>query len=162
VWCERARWRYVTGRDCEITWTDGRRERLDLSADGDWQERNFRLYFKYLAGEPAAPVNSLKSCRTFVAFNDLLYGATPGIVPVAGDQVETTGDAVRGVYRAIRGIVPALRGFAEEGRWPDAANYGWAREPGSTHAADLPLVAIKLRALAGGICKTPDKNGVPT
>ena len=161
VWCERARWRYVTGRECEIIWTDGRREHFDLRAEGDWQERNFRLYFKYLAGEPAAPVNSLASCRTFVAFNDLLYGATPGIMPVAGEQVETTGDEVHGVYRAIRGIVPALRNFAEEGHWPDAANYGWAREPGVAHAADLPLVAVKLRALAARICKTADKNGVP-
>ena len=148
VWCEQASWRYVTGKECEIVWNDGRRERLDLSVDGDWQERNFRLYFKYLAGEPSAPVNSLASCRSFVAFNDLLYCASPGIVAIGGESVETNGEGSHRDYRAIRGIVPALRDFAETGRWPDPTNDAWAREPGTAHAADLPFAATKLRALA--------------
>jgi hypothetical protein len=95
-----------------------------------------------------------------VAFNDLLYGATPGIGQIDAGEMETTGDEVPGVYPAIRGIVSALRSFAEDGHWPEAADYGWARESGYAHVVDLPLVAIKLPALAGAICKTPNGMGL--
>jgi predicted dehydrogenase len=149
VRCERAQWRYVTGQECEILWDDGRREQLDLRADADWQERNFRQYFKYLAGEQAGPVNSLAACRPFVAFNDLLYAATPGIIEVGGTLVDSLSHGSQGGYRAIRGVVPALQRWAEAGEWPGGPNSPWAREPGRAHLADLPMVAVKLRALAG-------------
>jgi predicted dehydrogenase len=149
VRCERAQWRYVVGQQCEIEWQDGRRELIDLRADGDWQERNFRQFFRYLAGEYATPFNSLAACRSFVALSDLLYAATPGIIGVGEGQVETIRHGDHGVYRAIRGVVPALRDFSESGSWPDAAQWPWACEPGRAHIADLPLVRAKLRALAG-------------
>jgi predicted dehydrogenase len=148
VRCERAEWRYVTGRECELRWKDGRQEKVDLRTDSDWQERNFRVYFQYLAGKERGPVNTLAACRPFVAFNDLIYLATPGITTVDGDQAEAIRDAKGGDYRVIPGIVPAMQGFAERGEWPEAGRQAWAREPGRANIADLGLAGIKVRALA--------------
>jgi len=146
LFCEHAQLRYVTDRDCEIRWTDGRREIIDLRTQGDWQERNFRRYFDYLAGKLAAPAVSLRDCRPFVAWNDLIYAATRGIAAFAPEQIEYFSD---GTIPAPRGLPAALRDFAETGRWPhESHDYAWAREPGRAHLADLPLALTKIRALA--------------
>jgi predicted dehydrogenase len=144
--CERARLRYVTDRDCEILWQDGRREIIDLRAQGDWQERNFRRYFEFLGGGHAAPVVSLRDCRPFVAFNDLLYCATNGITTIARDQLDWAAD---GTIPVPRGLTPALEKFVREGRWPHEDNLAWARSPCRANLGDLPLAIRKVRALAG-------------
>jgi predicted dehydrogenase len=146
LFCEHAQLRYVTDRDCEIRWTDGRRETIDLRTQGDWQERNFRRYFDYLAGKHAAPVVSLRDCRPFVAWNDLIFAAARGISTFAREQMDYFSG---GTIPAPRGLTAALRDFAETGRWPhESGDYIWAREPGRAHLADLPLALGKIRALA--------------
>jgi predicted dehydrogenase len=146
--CENARLRYITDRDCEIAWKDGRREVIDLRAQGDWQERNFRRYFEYLAGRHAAPVVSLRDCRAFVAWYDLMFGASPGITTIGAEFLEMH---KHGTLRAVKGLAAAVEKFAVAGRWPhEDKDLRWAREPGHAHLADLPLVWAKIRGL-----KTP-------
>jgi predicted dehydrogenase len=147
VVCERARWRYVAQEDCEIQWSDGRREYADLRGQGDHFERNFRRYFAYLAGAPTAPVNSLADCRAFVATNDLLYGATPGIATLPGEHWERREIPPRGVFRVGRGLDKALESFARRGLWPDRTTLPWWRAPGRAHLVDLPWVLPKLQAV---------------
>jgi predicted dehydrogenase len=147
LFCERAQLRYATDRDCEIRWTDGRRETIDLRTQGDWQERNFRRYFDYLAGRQSAPVVSLRDCRPFVAWNDLIFAAAPGIASFAREQLDFYAN---GTIPAPRGLPAALRDFAETGRRPhESGDFAWAREPGRAHLADLPLALAKIQALAG-------------
>jgi len=147
LFCARARLRYVTARECEIAWTDGRRETIDLRTQGDWQERNFRRFFDYLAGKHAAPVVSLRDCRPFVAWNDLIYAAAPGIASFAPELMDWQAN---GTIPAPRGLSAALRDFAENGRWPqENKNLTWAREPGRAHLSELPQAWAKIRALAG-------------
>jgi predicted dehydrogenase len=146
VVCERASWCYVTDRDCLISWNDGRRETVDLRTQGDWQERNFRRYFEYLAGRHARPLVSLGDARPFVTWNDLLYCATPGIITIGHEHVEWRGEP--GVP-AARGVEDALRAFAAEGRWPhENSRLPWARPPGRAHLSELPWTLARLRALA--------------
>jgi len=144
--CENAQLRYVTGSNCLIEWTDGRRETIDLAGQGDWQERNFRRYFDYLAGRQAAPVVSLRECRAFVAWNDLIFAATPGITTLGPDVFSFHAD---GAIPAPFGIVAAVQDFAEKGRWPDEnPQLTWSKSPGRAHLADLPLALGIIRALA--------------
>ncbi len=144
LFCEHATLRYVTDHDCEIRWTDGRRETVDLRTQGDWQERNFRRYFDYLAGRHQAPVVTLRDCRPFVAWNDLIYAAAPGIASFGSEHLEYYSG---GTIPAPRGLPAALRDFAEAGRWPhENRDLPWAREPGRAHLADLPLASAKIRA----------------
>jgi len=143
--CEHAQLHYVTDRACVIQWTDGRQETIDLTTQGNWQERNFRRYFGYLGGAYAAPVVSLRDCRAFVAWNDLIFTATPGISSFGSESISYYAD---GAILAPHGIAAAVQGFAETGRWPqENSNLAWARPPGRAHLADLPLALAKIRAL---------------
>jgi len=146
LFCERAQLRYVTERECEIRWVDGRRETIDLRTQGDWQERNFRRFFDYLAGRHTAPVVSLRDCRPFVAWNDLVFAAAPGIAPFPPEVVDWHAN---NTIPAPRGLTDALRDFAETGRWPhENKNLSWAREPGRGHLSELPQTLAKIQALA--------------
>lgn len=143
--CENAHLRYVTGQACTICWRDGRTETVDLRTQGDWQERNFRRYFDYLAGQHAAPVVSLRACRPFVAWNDLVYAATCGIATIPASDMDWHKD---GAIPAPRGLPEALREFVEQGRWPhETAALAWARPPGRAHLVELPQALAKIHAL---------------
>jgi predicted dehydrogenase len=144
--CERAQLRYITGQSCTIEWGDGRQEIIDLTTQGDWQERNFRRYFAYLAGRHEKPVVSLAACRAFVAWNDLIFAATPGITTF-GQACITWHSA--GTIPAPAGMSLAIQDYAESGRWPHQnPALTWACEPGRAHFADLPFALQKIRALA--------------
>lgn len=145
LFCENAQLRYVTDLACEIRWKDGRVEEIDLRAQGDWQERNFRRYFDFLAGRLAAPVVSLKASRPFVSWIDLMYAATPGITEISADTLDWHD---RNTIPAPRGLPATLRNFVESGRWPhEALALSWARPPGRAHLTDLPQALLKIRAL---------------
>jgi hypothetical protein len=144
--CEKANLHYVTDRTCEIHWRDGRREMIDLRTQGDWQERNFRRYFDYLVGKHAGPVVSLRDSRPFVAWNDLIYSAAPGIRTIPPESIEWHAS---GAVPAPRGLVDALQAFVEQGRWPhETGALPWAVPPGRAHLSELPLALAKIRALA--------------
>jgi len=151
LYCEKARIKYVTDRAGEIQWTDGRSEKIDLTTQGDWQERNFLRYFDYLAGRHAAPVVSLRDCRPFVAWNDLIYAATNGIANFAPEHLEHHAE---GMIPAPIGIVQAIETFATEGIWPaDNPNLSWGMPAGRSHLAELPQALSKIEALAGPMTK---------
>jgi predicted dehydrogenase len=144
--CEHAQLRYVTDRACDIQWSDGRKESIDLTTQGDWQERNFRRYFDFLAGHHSAPVVSLRDCRAFVTWNDLIFAATPGITAFGREYLASHSN---GTIPVPNGIVAAVQDFAESGRWPhENPNLAWAKAPGRAHLADLPLALGKIRDLA--------------
>jgi len=146
LFCEKAQLRYVTDKACEIHWPDGRCETIDLRTQGDWQERNFRRYFDYLAGKHTEPVVSLRNCRPFVAWNDLIYAAAPGIPKIAEEFLDWHKDRT---IPAPRGLQTALRDFAETGRWPhETRALLWATSPGRAHLSELPQALAKIRALA--------------
>ncbi len=148
LYCDNAQLRYVTDSACEIRWKDGRVEKIDLRDQGDWQERNFRRYFDFLAGKHEAPVVSLKQSRPFVAWIDLMYAATPGIVDIPASMIEWH---ERDTIPAPRGLPEALHNFVESGRWPhEALALSWAQSPGRAHLTDLPQSLARIRALAGG------------
>ncbi len=144
--CERAQLQYVTDVACLIRWSDGRLETIDLTTQGDWQERNFRRYFDFLGGRHPWPVVSLRDCRAFVAWNDLIFAATPGISTFGPDCLAYHSG---GTIPAPTGIAAAVQDFAESGRWPhENPSLVWANPPGRAHLADLPLALVKIRALA--------------
>jgi predicted dehydrogenase len=147
LFCERAQLRYVTDRACDIQWADGRRETIDLRTQGDWQERNFKRYFDYLAGKHHAPVVSLRDCRPFVAWNDLIFAASRGIAQFPHETLEWhSGKTIP----APRGLPAALRAFAETGQWPsENKNLPWAQEPSHAYLGDLGLALAKIRAMVG-------------
>lgn len=146
LFCENAQLRYVTDLSAEIRWNDGRVESIDLRHQGDWQERNFRRYFDFLAGRQSAPVVSLKDSRPFVAWIDLMYAATPGILPIDTSTIDWYDN---GTIPAPRGLADALRKFVENGRWPhEALALTWAQPPGRAHLADLPQAMAKIHSLA--------------
>jgi predicted dehydrogenase len=144
--CEDAQLNYVTDRACAIRWSDGRQEIIDLTTQGNWQERNFRRYFEYLSGSHATPVVSLRDCRAFVAWNDLIFAATPGISSFAPESISHHAD---GAILAPHGLAAAVQDFAESGSWPqENPDLAWARPPGRAHLVDLPLALAKVHALA--------------
>ncbi|HTB62172.1 MAG TPA: Gfo/Idh/MocA family oxidoreductase [Opitutales bacterium] len=147
LFCERAQLRYVTDHACDILWADDRRETIDLRTQGDWQERNFKRFFAYLAGKHNAPVVSLRDCRPFVAWNDLIFAASPGIAQFPDNVIEWLAGKT---IPAPLGLTAALRAFAEAGHWPDEnKNLPWAREPGRAYLGDLGIALAKIRAMAG-------------
>ncbi len=149
LFCEKAQLRYVTDHSCEILWLDGRRDTIDLRTQGDWQERNFRRYFDYVAGKYEKPVVSLRDSRPFVAWNDLIYAAAPGIPKIAAEFLDWHAN---GTIPAPCGLPAALREFAETGRWPhETRALPWATPPGRAHLSELPQVLAKIRALADKI-----------
>jgi predicted dehydrogenase len=146
LFCENAEIQYVTDRACSIKWSDGRTETIDLTTQGNWQVRNFRRYFDYLAGRRVSPVVSLRDCRSFVAWNDLIFAATPGISTVAPEYIAYFAN---GTIPAPSGIASAVQDFTDTGHWPhENPALPWARPPGRAHLADLPLALTKIRALA--------------
>lgn len=147
VLCDRAVLRYVTGRDFEVRWNDGRTERTALEPF-DALAENHLEYYRYLRGESQRPATALPDCRPFVALNSLAYLSSGRIAPIPRALVAGVRDEkdMKG-YLDVAGIGKAMDQFLTRGIWPGSA--GWEREPGEVVApADLPRLGSVLRAMA--------------
>jgi len=148
VLCDRAELRYVTGRDAEVRWTDGRVEKIPLEPF-DGLAENHVEYYRYLRGESPRPATKLVDCRPFVALNSLAYVSSGTITPIPRSQVTLARDGKdQKDYLAVTGMGSAVDHFLSRGQWPGAA--GWERSRGDVVTpADLGRLDGVLRSMAG-------------
>jgi len=148
ILCDRAELRYVTGRDIEVRWIDGRVERSPLEAF-DGLAENHLEYYRYLRGESPRPATSLVDCRPFVALNDLAYVSSGRITQIPRGLITGTRDEKdQKDYLNVAGIGATVDQFLSRGVWPGVN--GWGRERGEVVTpADLPRLDGILKSMAG-------------
>ncbi len=128
VICDRAVLRYVVGGAVEITWTDGRVERLATEAF-DGLVENHLEYYRYLRGEVERPVTTLADARPFVALNDLAHISSGQITPIPSALVTVVRDDKDQMdYLSVADLPRLIDAFLTRGIWP--GSQGWGREPG--------------------------------
>jgi predicted dehydrogenase len=149
VICEKAILRYAVGGQVEVSWKDGRSERIP-TMPFDGLEENHLEYCRYLRGETARPATTLGDCRPFVVLNDLAHISSGAIHPVPPRLVTVTRDEKEQKdYLTVEGMAKTVDNFLGRGIWPGYA--GWRRENGEVVSpADLPRLHDVVRAMARG------------
>ena len=128
VICEKAILKYSVGGQIEVSWKDGRSERIS-SCPFDGLEENHLEYVRYLKGENARPATTLEDCRPMVVLNDLAHISSGRIVPIPPDIVSLVRDEKEQKdYVSVTGMSKVVDNFLSRGIWPSYA--GWRRENG--------------------------------
>ena len=147
VICEKAILRYAVGGQVEVSWKDGRTERIS-SGPFDGLEENHIEYCRYMRGEVARPATTLEDSRPLVVLNDLAHVSSgrihpipPGLVSVARDEKEQKD------YLSVAGMAKIVDNFLSRGIWPGYA--GWRRDNGEVVTpSDLARFHDVVRAMA--------------
>jgi predicted dehydrogenase len=137
VICEKAILRYAVGGQIEVSWKDGRSERIS-SAPFDGLEENHLEYCRYMRGEVQRPSTTLADSRPLVVLNDLAHVSSGNILPIPPHLVSTTRDEKEQKdYLTVAGMAKVVDNFLTRGIWPGYA--GWRRDNGEVVTpADLP------------------------
>jgi predicted dehydrogenase len=148
VICEKAILRYAVGGQVEVSWKDGRSERIP-TVPFDGLEENHLEYCRYLRGETPRPATTLGDCRPFVVLNDLAHVSSGAIHPVPAHLVSVTRDEKEQKdYLTVEGMARTVDNFLGRGIWPGYA--GWRRDNGEVVTpADLPRLHDVVRSMAG-------------
>lgn len=147
VICEKAILRYAVGGQVEVSWKDGRSERIP-TMPFDGLEENHLEYCRYLRGETPRPATTLGDCRPFVVLNDLAHISSGAIHPIPPRLVSVTRDEKEQKdYLTVEGMSKTVDNFLGRGIWPGYA--GWRRENGEVVTpADLPRLMDVVRSMA--------------
>jgi predicted dehydrogenase len=147
VICEKAILRYGAGGQVEISWKDGRMERIS-SGPFDGLEENHIEYCRYMRGETARPATTLGDSRPFVVLNDLAHVSSGGILPIPAHLVTHERDEKEQKdYLSVAGLSKVVDNFLCRGIWPGYA--GWRRDNGEVVTpADLGRFHGTVRAMA--------------
>jgi predicted dehydrogenase len=147
VICDKAILRYAVGGQIEVTWKDGRTERIS-SVPFDGLEENHLEYCRYLRGEAERPATTLGDSRPFVVLNDLAHVSSGRIHPVPAHLVSRERDAKEQKdYVSVAGLGKVVENFLCRGIWPGYA--GWRRDNGEVVTpGDLGRFPGTVRAMA--------------
>lgn len=147
ILCDRAVVRYVVGGIVEITWVDGRVDRI-ANEPFDGLAENHLEFGRYLSGESTRPATTLADCRPFVALNDLAHISSGRITPFAPNLVQPVRDEKdQKHYLSVVDLAGAMDRFLTQGIWPGAN--GWGREaPEVVTPADLSRFHDVVHAMA--------------
>jgi predicted dehydrogenase len=128
VICEKAILRYSVGGQIEVSWKDGRSERIS-SNPFDALEENHVEYCRYLRGEVDRPATTLEDSRPLVVLNDLAHVSSGSILPVPAHLVTVARDEKEQKdYLTVEGLQKVVDNFLSRGIWPGYA--GWRRDNG--------------------------------
>jgi predicted dehydrogenase len=147
VICEKAILRYAVGGQIEVSWKDGRSERIS-SGPFDGLEENHLEYCRYMRGEVPRPATTLEDSRPIVVLNDLAHISSGSIHPIPAHLVTQERDEKeQKVYLSVSGMSKTVDNFLGRGIWPGYA--GWRRDNGDVVTpADLPRFHDVVRAMA--------------
>jgi len=147
VICEKAILRYAVGGQIEVSWKDGRTERIS-SGPFDGLEENHIEYCRYMRGEVQRPATTLEDSRPLVVLNDLAHVSSGSIQPIPAHLVSRTRDEKeQKEYISVAGMAKVVENFLCRGIWPGYA--GWRREIGEVVTpADLGRFDRTVRAMA--------------
>jgi predicted dehydrogenase len=128
VICEKAILRYSVGGQIEVSWKDGRSERIS-SAPFDALEENHIEYCRYLRGEVDRPATTLGDSRPLVVLNDLAHVSSGTIQPIPAHLVTLARDEKEQKdYLTVAGLPKVVDNFLSRGIWPGYT--GWRRDNG--------------------------------
>jgi predicted dehydrogenase len=149
VICEKAIVRYSVGGQIEVSWKDGRTERIS-SAPFDGLEENHLEYCRYMRGEVPRPATTLGDSRPLVVLNDLAHISSGNILPIPAHLVSTARDEKEQKdYLSVACMGRIVDNFLSRGIWPGYA--GWRRDNGEVVTpADLSRFHGVVRAMANG------------
>jgi predicted dehydrogenase len=149
VICERAILRYVVGGQIEVSWKDGRTERIS-GGPFDGLEENHLEYCRYMRGEAERPATTLEDSRPLVVLNDLAHVSSGRITPVPEALVSRSRDEKEQKdYLSVQELPRVVDNFLSRGIWPSYA--GWRRDNGEVVTpADLPRFHGVVRSMAAG------------
>jgi len=147
VICDKAVLRYAVGGQVEVSWKDGRSERIS-SGPFDGLEENHLEYCRYLQGETARPATTLEDSRPLVVLNDLAHVSSGKILPIPAALVSRSRDGKdQKDYLHVAAMAKVVDNFLSRGIWPSYA--GWRRDNGEVVTpADLPRFHGVVRAMA--------------
>jgi predicted dehydrogenase len=146
VVCEKATIRYEAGSAGEITWSDGRRETVDVDPF-DTPLMNHIDYYRYLRGETDRPAVTLEDCRSFVHLNSLAYISSEDIENVAPEHLSVEYDNGSGGIPVITELLEHSQQFLADGIWPDLGTRQWPQRPRAAQPSDLPRLRDVLREI---------------
>jgi len=128
VICEKAILRYAVGGQVEVSWKDGRTERIP-TAPFDSLEENHLEYCRYLRGEVPRPATTLADSRPLVVLNDLAHVSSGSILPIPMRLVSIIREEKEQQnYLAVAGMAKVVDHFLSRGIWPGYS--GWRRNNG--------------------------------
>ncbi len=147
VICDRAILRYAVGGQVEVSWKDGRTERIP-SGPFDGLEENHIEYCKYMRGELQRPATTLEDSRPLVVLNDLAHVSSGSIHPIPAHLVSRVRDEKeQKEYLSVAGMAKVVDCFLSRGVWPSYG--GWRRDNGEVVTpADLGRFQPTVRAMA--------------
>jgi predicted dehydrogenase len=147
VICEKAILRYAVGGQIEVSWKDGRTERIN-SEPFDSLEENHIEYCRFMRGEVARPSTTLADSRPLVVLNDLAYISSGSINPIPPHLVSVVRDEKEQKdYLSVANMSKVVDNFLSRGIWPGYA--GWRRDNGEVVTlADLPRFHGVIQAMA--------------
>ncbi len=147
VICDKAILRYAVGGQIEVSWKDGRTERVP-SGPFDGLEENHLEYCRYMRGEIPRPATTLEDSRPIVVLNDLAHISSGSIHPIPAHLVTQERDEKeQKEYLSVAGMTKIVDNFLCRGIWPGYA--GWRRDNGEVVTpADLPRFHDVVRAMA--------------
>lgn len=150
VICEKAILRYAVGGQIEVSWKDGRTERIS-SGPFDGLEENHIEYCRFMRGEVARPATTLADSRPLVVLNDLAYISSGKIHPIPAHLVSVVRDEKEQKdYVSVADMAKTVDNFLSRGIWPGYA--GWRRDNGEVvTAADLPRFNGVVQAMAKAV-----------
>jgi len=145
--CEKAILRYSVGGQIEVSWKDGRSERIS-SGPFDGLEENHLEYGRYLRGETPRPATTLEDSRPFVVLNGLAHVSSGRILPIPAALVSLARDEKEQKdYLSVAGMAKVVENFLCRGIWPSYA--GWRRDNGDVVTpADLARFQDVVRSMA--------------
>jgi predicted dehydrogenase len=147
VICEKAILRYAVGGQVEVSWKDGRSERIS-SDPFDALEANHLEYCRYLRGEAPRPATTLGDSRPLVVLNDLAHVSSGQIHAIPAHLVSHARDEKEQKdYLTVAGLGKVVDNFLCRGIWPGYA--GWRRDNGEVVTpSDLGRFHEVVRAMA--------------
>jgi predicted dehydrogenase len=147
VICEKAILRYAVGGQIEVSWKDGRTERIS-SGPFDGLEENHIEYCRYMRGEVERPATTLEDSRPLVVLNDLAHVSSGSIHPIPTRLVSHARDEKEQKdYLSVDGMAKTVDSFLCRGIWPGYA--GWRRDNGEVVTpADLGRFERTVRSMA--------------
>ncbi|HEY5228323.1 MAG TPA: Gfo/Idh/MocA family oxidoreductase [Opitutaceae bacterium] len=149
VICEKAILRYSVGGQVEVSWKDGRSERIS-TVPFDALEENHLEYCRYMTGGVERPATTLADSRPLVVLNDLAYISSGSIQPIPAHLVSLIREEKEQKdYLGVTGMAKTVDNFLSRGIWPGYA--GWRRDNGEVVTAqDLPRFHGVVQAMAKG------------
>lgn len=147
VICEKAILRYSVGGQIEVSWKDGRSERIS-SGPFDGLEENHLEYCRYMRGEVPRPATTIEDSRPLVVLNDLAHVSSGSILPIPPHLVSTARDEKeQKEYISVKCMGKVVDNFLGRGIWPGYS--GWRRDNGEVVTpADLARFHDVVRGMA--------------